>query len=272
LTVTQTTQNKRVPPAAILKLWMEYKETGDVKVRDRVVFTLAPIVKYIVYRKVREIPAHCEIEDFISSGVEALIQSIERYDPAKGATLEQFAWIRIHGAVLDELRRNDWAPRSLRRWERDISGARERFMSLYGRTPSKQELSEALGISPSELTAHLDDIARSDVTSLNTFVTSDDDISIERIDTLPSSDMNADPEFSAMRENAKERFREAFDCLPARDRAVAVLLYVNNLTLRESGEVLGTSESRVCQIHGQLKRKLREQLDGDVQLFVELAA
>ena len=86
------------------------------------------MVKYIVYKKIREIPARCDVEDFISCGLEALIRSIDRYDPAKGATLEQFAWTRIHGAVLDELRRHDWAPRSLRRWERDIARARERFI------------------------------------------------------------------------------------------------------------------------------------------------
>ena len=80
------------------------------RVRDRLVLTFAPLVKYIVYKKVREMPARCEVEDFISCGLEALIHSIERYDPDKGATLEQYAWTRIHGAVLDELRRQDWAP------------------------------------------------------------------------------------------------------------------------------------------------------------------
>ena len=87
--------------------------------------TYAPLVKYIVFKKVRELPARCEVEDFISCGLEALIASIDRYDPEKGATLEQFAWTRIHGAVLDELRRQDWAPRSLRRWgTRHPQGAR----------------------------------------------------------------------------------------------------------------------------------------------------
>ena len=82
---------------------------------------LMPMVRHIVYKKVREIPARCDVEDFISSGLEALIRSIDRYDPDKGATLEQYAWTRVHGAVLDELRHQDWAPRSLRRWERNIA-------------------------------------------------------------------------------------------------------------------------------------------------------
>src|SRR3954454_19245380 len=112
---------RRVSNDDALSLWREYDRTGDQQVRNRLVMTYAPLVKYIVFKKVRELPARCEVEDFISCGLEALIASLDRYDPSKGATLEQFVWTRIHGAVLDELRRQDWAPRSLRRWERDIA-------------------------------------------------------------------------------------------------------------------------------------------------------
>jgi RNA polymerase sigma factor for flagellar operon FliA len=267
----QKGRTPRLSAEKTLELWRAYKKPGDPRLRDRLVLTFAPMVKYIVYRKVREIPARCEVEDFISCGLEALIRSIDRYDPEKGGTLEQFAWTRIHGAVLDELRRNDWAPRSLRRWERDINRAREQFVALYGRPPSRLELSEAVGIPPEELIRREGEIARSDVGSLNTVVLSDDDTTIERIDTLPSTNRDADPEFAAMRERGKERFREAFARLPERDRKVAVLLYVHHLTLREIGEILGVTESRVCQIHGQLKRHLREQLRADEQLFSEVA-
>ena len=106
---------KRVSHEETLAMWKQYKATNDPQLRNRIVLTFAPLVKYIVYNKIRELPARCEVDDFISCGLEALIASIDRYDPAKGATLEQFAWTRIHGAVLDELRRQDWAPRSLRR-------------------------------------------------------------------------------------------------------------------------------------------------------------
>src|ERR1700759_5305726 len=127
-----------------LELWREYQRTGDPRLRDRLVLTFAPMVKYIVYKKVRELPARCEVEDFISCGLEALIASIDRYDPDKGATLEQFAWTRIHGAVLDEPPRQDWAPRSLGRWERDIAKARAQFSTLHGRRPNREELAAAL--------------------------------------------------------------------------------------------------------------------------------
>jgi RNA polymerase sigma factor FliA len=256
---------------ALLRLWRDYKQTGDIRARDRLIFSLAPIVKCIVYRKIREIPAYREVDDFISCGLEALIRSIDRYDPEKGATLEQFAWTRIHGAVIDELRRFDWAPRSLRRLEREYNRARERFTVLHGRAPTKAELCELLALSESQLARLLDDIARSDVGSLNTLVTSEDDSQSERMDTLASLDRECDPEHAAMRERAIARFRAAFDELPLRERKVAVLLHVNNLTLRETGEILGVSESRVCQIHGKPKRGLRERLEADEPLFLEVA-
>src|SRR5579863_4189833 len=261
----------RMSAQETLELWQAYKRTGDARVRDRLVLTFAPMVKYIVYKKAREIPARCEVEDFISCGLEALIRSIDRYDPNKGATLEQFAWTRIHGAVLDELRRNDWAPRSLRRWERDISRARDKFIALYGRAPSKEELADAVNLTPAELDRWLGDIHRSDVGSLNVLVLGEDDTTIERIDTLRSQDGDADPEERAVRDYAKERFRAAFEQLPERERQVAVRLYLHNMTLREIGESLGVTESRVCQIHSQLRKRLRELLSADEQLFSEVA-
>src|ERR1700733_15977840 len=157
----------RAPAAEVLATWHEYKLTGDRELRDRLVFTFMPMVRYIVYRKVREVPAQCDVEDFLSCGLEALIHSIERYDPAKGATLEQFAWTRIHGAVLDELRRHDWAPRSLRRAERTINGAREEFASQHERHPSREELAAAAGMNPAELGRRFDELALAEVGSLN---------------------------------------------------------------------------------------------------------
>jgi RNA polymerase sigma factor for flagellar operon FliA len=268
--VTRTKTN-RASTESVQKLWEQYHETADTRIRDRLVLSLAPMVKYIVYRKVREIPARCEVEDFISCGLEALMRSIDRYDPERGATLEQFAWTRIHGAVLDELRHNDWAPRSLRRAERDIAGAREKFVALYGRAPSRPELSAAVGVSEAELERRLGDLKRCEVGSLNVLVAGEDDTTIERIDTLRSLDEGADPELAAAREQAKERFREAFERLPDRERQVAVLLYVHELTLREIGETLGVTESRVCQIHAQLRRRLRELLAEHDELFSEVA-
>jgi RNA polymerase sigma factor for flagellar operon FliA len=257
----------RISATEVLSLWQQYKRTGDLRVRDRLIFTFTPMVRYIVYRKVREVPAQCDVEDFLSCGLEALIHSIERYDPAKGATLEQFAWTRIHGAVLDELRRHDWAPRSLRRAERTINGARESFASAHERHPSREELAAAAGMSTTELGRRLDELALAEVGSLNKTIRSEDSSTIERIDTLESEDEGADPTLSAERMEAKERFRAAFAQLPARERQVAVLLYVEGRTLRDIGARLGVSESRVSQIHTELRGRLRERLASDASLF-----
>jgi len=267
MTTRPATSQRRMSSDETLALWQEYRRNGDPRLRDRLVLTFAPMVKYIVYRKVREMPANAEVEDFISCGLEALIVSIDRYDPSKGATLEQYAWTRIHGAVLDELRRQDWAPRSVRRWERDITKATEEFSILHGRRPTRAELADAMGTSVEELRRRQDEIAASDVTSLNALVLSDDDTTIERVDTIADDDPRMDPENAAATEELKEKFRRAFAQLPRREREVAVMLYVKNLTLAEIGLVLGVSESRVCQIHSALKRTLRAALADEADLY-----
>src|SRR5881275_1339914 len=210
----KTATARRMSAEDTLALWQQYKATGDRKLRDRLVLTFAPLVKYIVYKKAREMPARCEVEDFISCGLEALMISIDRYDPAKGATLEQYAWTRIHGAVLDELRRQDWAPRSLRRWERDIARAREQFSAVHGRRPNREELADALATTTDELIRRQHEIQASEVTSLNTLVISDDDTTIERIDTLVADDNELDPEHASAMAQAKQLFRDAFERLP----------------------------------------------------------
>jgi RNA polymerase sigma factor for flagellar operon FliA len=270
--MTTSTKSKRLSADETMSLWSEYKRTDDPRLRDRLVLTFAPMVKYIVYRKIREIPARLDVDDFISCGLEALIRSIDRFDPDKGASLERYAWTRIHGAVLDELRRNDWAPRSLRRWDRDLHKTRNEFIRLYDRRPTNIELSQAMGITVQEMHDRIEQIARAQVGSLNMIVLTEDDTAIEKIDTLPSDDRDGDPEACALRAQAGQRLRVAFETLPGRERKVAVLLYVYNLTLREIGDILGVTESRICQIRGQILRKLRRELDSDELLFAHVAA
>lgn len=251
---------RRPTASEALRIWKDYKRSGDRAVRDRLIFMFTPMVRYIVYRKIREIPAQCEVDDFLSCGMEALMHSIERFDPGKGATLEQFAWTRIQGAVLDELRRHDWAPRSLRAAERQINAARRSFAERTERQPTREELAAELQITLQELTRRLDELSRAEVTSLHQTINGDDETAIERIDTLQSNDPSCDPVAVAERNDMKERFRAAFGTLSERERQVAVLLYVEEWTLRDIGERLGVSESRVSQIHTELRRRLREQL------------
>jgi RNA polymerase sigma factor FliA len=269
MTETRRARGHRLPDADALALHTEYQRTGDARLRDRLVIAYAGIVKHIVYRKVRELPAWCEVDDLLSCGIEALIAAVDRFDPERGATFEQYAWTRVHGAVLDELRRQDWAPRPLRRWERDIGRAREQFIAIHRRPPTKDELADALGIERRQLDTLQQDLHASELTSLNSLVVDDEDGQIERIETILSDEADLDPERATERTQAKEKFRRAFARLTERERELAVLLYVKNLTLREIGEVLGVSESRVCRLHARLKQRLRDRLASDAALFEE---
>ena len=264
-------ERRRFSDAEALAIHTEYRRTRDPRLRDRLVLSYAGVVKHIVYRKVRELPAWCEVDDLLSCGLEALIAAIDRFDPERGATFEQYAWTRVHGAVLDELRRQDWAPRPLRRWERDLDRAREQFFAIHQRQPTTEELADALGIDLDHLDRIRRDIQTSELTSLNTLVLDDEDGSVERIDTIESDEPRDDPETATAVSEAKDKFRRAFNRLSERERELAVLLYVKNLTLKEIGEVLGVSESRVCRLHIRLKQRLRDALRSDDDLFQEVA-
>jgi RNA polymerase sigma factor for flagellar operon FliA len=246
---------------------VRYKASGDIEHRNQLVLAYLPMIQYIVAKKVRELPARCEVEDFISCGIVGLIGAIERYDESKGATLEQYAWTRVQGAVIDELRRLDWAPRSLRRWEREIHRSREQFVTQHGRRPTPAELAERLGVPVEDILRKEDEIALADVTSLNSVVTSAEDTPIERVDVIADPTGWCDPERAAVERQGKDRFRAAFAVLSDREREIAVMLYLKNMTLREIGDELGVSESRVCQLHAQIKSRLRVRLVEDRDLI-----
>ena len=254
-----------------LAIWKEYQRTRDLTLRNKLVLTYVPLVKHVVYKKLRELPASCEAEDLIACGVESLIAALDLYEPAKGAGLEPYLWTRIHGAVLDELRRRDWVPRSLRRLERDLKRAHQTFSTANGRPPTHDELATMVNLTSQDLRDKEHQIANADLTSLSSLVASEGESAIELVDTLGSEDDTTDPEVMAARSETRDVFRRAFDQLPEREREVAILLYVKNLTLREIGAVLGVSESRVSQIHSRLKRRIREQLANESTLFSEVA-
>jgi RNA polymerase sigma factor for flagellar operon FliA len=273
LTTPRKPAARRFSQAEALTLWRRYRATNDPKLRDRLIMTYAPLVKHIVYRKIREVPSHQEADDYISRGLEALITSIDRYDPTRGATLEQFLWTRIHGAVLDELRRQDWAPRSVRRFDREVAKAARSFRAIHGREPRDDELADALAVSLEELRAHRADVMRADVGSLNaTAAETEDEGGVERVEMLHSGDERLRPEHAAMLSDTKRAFREAFETLTTREQEICVLLYVKHLTLREVGEVLGVTESRVSQLHSGIRSKLRQRLHGHEEALTLMEA
>ena len=145
-TLTTTTDAaQRLTSLEAEGLWRNWKERRDSRSRDQLVLAYAPMVRYIASRKVRELPAHCELDDLASSGLVALMEAIDRFDPAKGASFEQYAWTRVAGALVDELRKQDWASRSVRREGRRIERARDSFVARAGTMPTEVELANELG-------------------------------------------------------------------------------------------------------------------------------
>src|SRR5262249_55151566 len=157
--------SQRLTPAHAEALWRRWKERGDSGARDQLVLAYSPMVRYLATRKVRELPSHCELDDLVSCGVLALIEAIDRFDPRKGASFEQYAWTRIAGSIVAELRRQDWASRSVRRNGRKIEQARERYYARTGEQPNERALAAEMKVSQAELRAGVEDFERADVGS-----------------------------------------------------------------------------------------------------------
>jgi RNA polymerase sigma factor FliA len=243
-------------------LWRAWIQNKDVAARDRLVLSYAPMVKYLACRKVRELPAHCELDDLVSCGLLALIAAVDRFDPAKGATFEQYAWTRVSGAIMDELRRQDWAPRSLRRNGRAIERAREAWQLRTGRLPTDEELATELEIDVDSLHGHLEGLSRADLLSLNTPARGTEDaMPVEVGDTIEAPAGEFDPELAALAGERAAVLRDAIASLSEREQTILVLLYVKHMQGAEVGRMLGISESRVSQILSSIRRTLKERID-----------
>ena len=255
-----STTTHRPRPAEAEAMWRAWTERGDSSARDRLILSYAPMVRYLASRKVRELPAHFELEDLVSCGLLALVQAVDRFDPIKGATFEQYAWTRVSGAIVDELRRHDWASRSSRRLGREIEKVRDTFLVREGRQPTEQELAGALKIEVRELRDRLQELDRADLVSLNAPAAGSEDASLEVGDTLESPSLGVDPELAALLAERSSVLREAIGTLSGREREILTLLHVHHLKGAEIGELMGFSESRVSQILAGIRTKLKTQL------------
>jgi RNA polymerase sigma factor for flagellar operon FliA len=244
-----------------VELWREYRRTGDRRVRNRLVEDLTPMVKQIVAARARQLPAQCELDDCRSCGIEALIRALDRFDPALGGRLESYLWTRIDGAVLDEARRQDWAPRSVRRFSRERTRTERELFALHGRRPRRDELAEALGMPMHELRRQEGKLANAELASLNVQAGDGEDDAIELVDLLPTADRDTVPEEAVLVRESEERLHRAMAVLSDRERHVARMLYVEDMTMRETGRRLGVTESRVSQLNARVKRHVREALD-----------
>jgi len=258
-----TAAARRLSPTEAETLWRAWKTERDTRARDHLVLSYAPMVRYLATSKVRELPTHCELDDLISCGLIALLEAVDRFDPAKGATFEQYAWIRVAGAIVDELRRQDWASRSARRTVRKVDQVRDAWQTTHRRVPTHEELAEAIGIGVPELRERLSEIDRSNVSSLNAQTRGGDGLMVEVGDTIVAPDGEHQPEPAVLRRERVARFRTRVQELTEREREVLRLVYVDELQGAEVGRRLGVSESRVSQILAGIRLQLRQAVDGD---------
>ncbi|MBV8080533.1 MAG: RNA polymerase sigma factor WhiG [Actinobacteria bacterium] len=248
--------------AELQRLWREYRRTKDQAVRDRLIVTYAPLVKYVAGRLGSGLPAHVDEGDLVSYGLLGLIGAIERYEPDRDIKFETYAMARIKGAIIDELRALDWVPRSVRSRAREIERAIAELEAKVGRAPTDEEIAAKVGISVEELEDSLTDISRSSIAALDElWSASGEGDQISLLDTI--EDTSGPRPADALDETeTKELVADAISRLPEREKLVVTLYYYEELTLREIGEVLGVTESRVSQLHTKAVLRLKSRLSG----------
>ena len=245
-------------------LWKKYKEEGDARSRERLVLAYSPLVKYVAGRMSSGLPAHVEEADLISYGLLGLISAIERFDLEREIRFETFAITRIKGSIIDELRSLDWVPRSVRAKAREIERTNAKLENQLHRAPSDSEMATALDTTVEEFQESLVRISNSSVVALDELWTvsdsSGDQVSL--LDTIQDPTA-VDPAQEMDLTDMKDRLADAIARLPEREKLVVALYYYENLTLREIGEVLGVTESRVSQLHTKAVLRLKSRLQGD---------
>ena len=247
-------------------LWLQYRKSGDQGLRDRLILTYAPLVKYVAGRLGSGLPAHVDEGDLVSYGLLGLIGAIERYEPDRDVKFETYAIARIKGAIIDELRAMDWVPRSVRSRAREIERGIAALEAKLGRAPTDEEIAKRLGITTDELEESLTEISRSSIAALDELwtVSGSGGDQIALIDTIEDT-QGPEPQSALAETEMKEAIAEAIARLPEREKLVVTLYYYEELTLREIGEVLGVTESRVSQLHTKAILRLKARLAGAAQ-------
>jgi RNA polymerase sigma factor FliA len=246
-------------------MWREYRRTGDQAIRDRLIINYAPLVKFVAGRLGSGLPAHVDENDLVSYGLLGLISAIERYEPDRDVKFETYAIARIKGSIIDELRALDWVPRSVRSRARDIERAMAKLEAKLHRAPNDEELAKDLGLTEDELNDSLTDISRSSIAALDELwtISSTGGDQIALIDTIEDTS-GPDPQGALAQTELKEALGEAIARLPEREKIVITLYYYEELTLREIGEVLSVTESRVSQLHTKAILRLKARLSGSM--------
>ena len=228
----------------------------DLQQRDALVMAHVDLVRSMASRLGRRVPSHVELSELVSVGVIGLIDAAMRYQPALGVPFDAFARRRIHGAMLDALRRLDRVPRSLRRLQRRVDGVVTELRHALGREPEAEEIARSLGVSSEGYDDVLDDLRWADLAVLRSTTAEDESGDLLEI----AVDTGDGPYAQLERRDLRERLAQALGELPERERHILALSYEQELTLAEIGQVLGVSESRVSQLRTQAITRLRSKL------------
>ncbi len=252
----------RVSDKELVELWKTYQANKqDKQTRDKLIVQYIYLTRYVIGRIKVSLPPSFSYEDITSYGIEGLIDAVEKYSPDRGAKFETYALMRIRGAIIDKIRANDWLPRTVRKKIKDVKNAFQELKNELGRMPTSSEVGAKLGIEKEKV----DEILASD-TSIDSLYDKKNlgDESVEIIDTIEDSKSER-PEEAAEKKDAKKELEKALKKLPERERMLLVFYYHENMTLKEIGEAINVSESRVCQLHAQAIMKLRNILSATRQ-------
>jgi RNA polymerase sigma factor FliA len=245
--------------SATTELWAEYKRTGSRELRDRLIVQYSPLVKYVAGRVSVGLPHTIEQSDLVSYGIFGLIDAIEKFDHQRAIKFETYAITRVKGAIIDELRSIDWVPRSVRAKARAIEKAYAKLEAEQLRTPTDGEVARELGLSEEELQAQFSQISFVGIVALDEVLAGG-----ERGESTTLGDTLADRRDGPMQafevEEMKQILAGAINRLGDREKIVLTLYYYEGLTLAEIGQVLGVTESRVCQIHTKAVLQLRSRM------------
>lgn len=229
----------------------QYQEINHSEI-ERMAHQHAPLVKRIAYHLSGRLPSNVQVEDLIQAGMIGLIEATKNYDKSQGASFETYAGIRVRGAMIDEVRRNGWAPRSVHRKSREANQATQEIEAKVGREATDKEVANAMGISLGEYHSILSEATSQRLLSV------DEDESVLQVEG--SKNETNDPYLGTEMDNYRSSLAEAISTLPEKEQLVMALYYDNDMNLKEIGAVLGVSESRVCQIHGQAIIRLQGKL------------
>ncbi|AHC14605.1 RNA polymerase sigma factor WhiG [Salinispira pacifica] len=243
-----------------LRLWKEYKETGNPDIRDRMVKQYAPLVKYVAGKVAVGMPQNVEFDDLVGYGVFGLFDAIEKFDPDKHVKFKTYAVTRIRGAIFDELRAIDWVPRSVRQKSREIEDTIRRLEASLGRSASDAEIAKEMGMSDKEYEKTMLRVSGTSILSLNdVWYTGEDNDKVSIADSIESPD-NFNPDNIVEKEEVKRVIIQSIQELPEKEKTVLVLYYYEDLTLKEIGKVLEVTESRISQLHTKAIMRLRAKL------------